>query len=70
MFKNVKRFSVNLDDQKAKTKAAEHLFNVRENANKLNKKKAQEFHTMVMKSSLLCKFSRPDIHTAVAYLTT
>ena len=46
-------FIVNLDDQKAKKSAAEHMFNVRENANKLNKKKAQEFHTMVKKSLFL-----------------
>ena len=63
-------FSVKLDNNKSNTPASVWLFQVRDNVNKLNEKQAQEFHTMVAKSLFLCKRSRPDIQTAVAFLTT
>jgi hypothetical protein len=52
------------------TPAAAHLFDVNPEAEKLNKHDAELFHTMVAKLLYLCKRTRPDIHTAVAFLTT
>ncbi len=56
--------------EKAKTPAAEHLFKVDENCGKLNKKMTEDFHTYTAKALFLCKCGRPDIQTAVAFLTT
>ena len=36
----------------------------------LSKDNAEIFHTIVAKLLYLCKRTRPDIHTAVAFLTT
>ena len=55
---------------KGKTPAAEHLFKVDENAGQLNKQMKEEFHTFVAKSLFLSKRGRPDISTAIAFLTT
>jgi hypothetical protein len=52
------------------TPAAAHLFDINPSAEPLNKDDAEMFHTMVAKLLYLCKRSRPDIHTAVAFLST
>ena len=54
----------------AKTPAAEHIFKVNENCEKLNNKMSEDFHTFVAKALFLCKRARPDVQTAVAFLTT
>ena len=54
----------------ANTPAANHLFKVNPAATKLVPKKAAEFHTITAKCLFLCKRARPDISTAVAFLTT
>ena len=56
--------------KQAKTPAAEHLFKVDENCEQLNRKMSEDFHTFVAKSLFLCKRARPEIQTAVAFLTT
>ena len=50
--------------------AASHLFQVSKGATKLDEEAAQEFHHNVAKLLFLCKRARPDIQTAVAFLTT
>lgn len=54
----------------AKTPAADHLFDVREDCEKLSKEKALIFHNATAKALYLCKRARPDIQTAVSFLTT
>ena len=54
----------------AKTPAADHLFQVREEATALGEKESLLFHNMTAKALYLCKRSRPDIQTAVSFLTT
>jgi len=61
------------DDMKSCTYASPatgNLFNVRLDVPALGKKASEEFHTMVAKLLYLSKRARPDIATAVAYLTT
>jgi len=50
--------------------AASYLFDVDPTATKLDRLTAEYFHTMVAKLLYLCKRTRPDISTAVAFLTT
>lgn len=52
------------------TPAAEHLFQVRDDAVKLSEKKAKVFHNFAARGLFATKRSRPDIHTAIAFLTT
>ena len=55
----------------ATTPAANHLFTVNEDDPELlNEEKAELFHHLVAKLLFLCKRARPDIQTAVAFLTT
>ena len=54
----------------AATPAADHLFTVNENPEKLLEEKAQFFHHYVAKGLFLCKRARPDIQTAIAFLST
>ena len=54
----------------AATPAASHLFDVNPGAVRLDHNTADLFHTTVAKLLFLCKRARPDIHTAVAFLTT
>jgi len=54
----------------AKTPAANHLFNVNDRAKKLAYNKAELFHHMVAKLLYLCRRTRQDIQTAVAFLRT
>jgi hypothetical protein len=54
----------------AATPAATHLFQVNEDADKLDENTAQMFHHNVAKLLFLCKRARPDIQTPVAFLCT
>ena len=50
------------------TPAAAHLFDVNDKAEKLSPIKADRYHHLTAKLLYLCKRSRPDIQTAVAFL--
>ena len=52
------------------TPAADHLFEVNPEAEKLNEEISQMFHHVVAKALFLCKRGRPDIQAAVAFLCT
>ena len=52
------------------TPAAEHLFEVCDNAEKLDKKTKQTFHTTTARSLFVGKRARPDIQPTVAFLCT
>ena len=54
----------------AVTPAAGHLLDVDEACKKLSETDAAHFHTIVAKLLFLCKRARPDLQTAVAFLTT
>ena len=54
----------------ATTPAAEHLFKVNKTPTHLDEKDAMFFHHNVAKLLFLCKRARPDIQTAVAFLST
>ena len=54
----------------ASTPAAGHLFTVNPNAKKLSEEEATTFHHLVAKLLCLCKRSRPDMQTAISFLTT
>ena len=56
--------------KRVSTPAAEHLFAVNPNGNKLDNDKKEEFHTMVAKALFLCKRSRPDLQPTVPFLCT
>lgn len=57
-------------EETAPTPAAEDLFHVDEKSPLLNKKKAENFHTVVAKGLFACKRARPDINTAITGLCT
>ena len=52
------------------TPAAEHLFTVSENPVYLGTERAEKFHEYTAKLLFLCKRARPDLQTAVSFLTT
>ena len=54
----------------AATPAANHLFTVNEKSEKLDESRSRIFHTFTAKLLFLCKRARPDLQTAVAFLTT
>jgi hypothetical protein len=54
----------------AATPAANHLFTVNEKCDKLDEETAETFHHLTAKLMFLCKRARPDIHMAVAFLST
>ena len=54
----------------ATTPAANHLFTVNPQGVKLNEKKAENYHHLTAKLLYLCKQVRPDLQTAVSFLTT
>jgi len=60
------------DDMKgiAKTPASSHLFHTNADCRKLPEKTAQLFHHITAKLLYLCKRTRQDIQTAVAFLCT
>jgi hypothetical protein len=51
------------------TPAADHLFKIDDNAVKLDKEMGKVFHNFVTRCLFATKRARPDIHTAVAFLT-
>ena len=57
-------------DKKANTPAAEFLFKVDEESRLVDDSRSKVFHTFVSKALFATKRSRPDIHTAVVFLTT
>ena len=61
---------INMGKGKANTPAAEHLFEIRDTADKLNQELASKYHTFTAKGLFLCKRARPDIQTTIAFLTT
>ena len=50
--------------------AANHLFQVNDKAGKLNEEQTEQFHHLVAKLLYLAKRTRPDLQTAIAFLTT
>ena len=58
------------ETHKFNSPCANHLWHVNENAEKLSKEKSDLFHSIVAKLLYITKRSRPDIETAVAFLTT
>jgi hypothetical protein len=52
------------------TPAAEHLFQVRDDVAKISEKMAKVFHNFTARGLFATKRSRPDIHTAISFLTT
>lgn len=54
----------------AQTPATEHLFTIDANSPVLDSDQADEFHSRVAKLLFLCKRVRPEILTAVGFLTT
>jgi hypothetical protein len=57
-------------DGEAPFPAANHLLTVNDDQIKVDEKKAHFFHTYVAKKLFLCKRARPDLQTAVAFLST
>ena len=60
---------INPTTKTAPNPAASHLFKVNEEAEILDEKRAQTFHTYVDKDFFATKHACPAIHTAVAFLT-
>ena len=54
----------------ASTPANENLYKINERSPKLNKKRAEEFHTAVAKALFMSKRARPDIQPTNAFLCT
>ncbi|KAG7364548.1 reverse transcriptase RNA-dependent DNA polymerase [Nitzschia inconspicua] len=48
----------------------DNLFKVTKGSNKLEKKKAEQFHTTTAQGLFACKRARPDINPVIAFLTT
>jgi hypothetical protein len=63
-------FDHDKSDSTAKTPAAEHLFRVNNASTSLTQEAATIFHNFVAQCLFLTKRARPDISTAVAFLTT
>jgi hypothetical protein len=57
-------------DGTATSPAANHLFRVNDEAEKLDDKRAKVYHHLTTKILYLCKHSQPDFQTAVSFLTT
>jgi len=56
-------------DGVATTPAADHLFKVRDNAPKLNEERAELFHKVTAQMLFVAQRGRPDLRTAVSFLT-
>jgi len=54
----------------ASTPAANHLFDINPNCDKLDPERSELFHHITAQLLYLCKRARPDIQTAVAFLCT
>ena len=55
---------------KVKSNLNDNLFKVKDKSPKLQKSRAERFHTVTAQGLFLCKRGRPDISPAIAYLTT
>ena len=53
----------------ATTPAADHMFKVRDNVPKLNKENAELFHKLVPQLLFMAQRGRPDLRTAISFLT-
>jgi Reverse transcriptase (RNA-dependent DNA polymerase) len=62
-------FELNKNDR-APSPANEKLFSVDDKSVPLDKKRAEEYHTIVYKGLFASKRARPDIHTAISFLCT
>ena len=51
------------------TPTADHLFEVQDNAPKLNKERAEVFHCVMAQLLFIVQCGRPDLRTAVSFLT-
>ena len=54
--------------KKVATPAAEHLFAVNKNAEKLSEQLKEDFHTTVTKGLFLCRRARPDLQPTIPFL--
>ena len=61
---------INPTTKTARNPAASYWFKFNKEAEILDEKSAQNFHTYVAKALFATKRARPDIHTDVAFLTT
>ena len=61
---------INMGKGNSNTPAAEHLFEIRDTADKLNQELASKYHTFTAKGLFLCKRARPDIQPIVSVLCT
>ena len=57
-------------NRKAATPATRDLHVVRENAQQLDEKRSDIFHSVTMKLMYIAKRTRPDIETAIGFLST
>jgi hypothetical protein len=57
-------------EKTAVTPAAEHLFQVRDDVPKISEKLAKIYHNFAARGLFATKRARPDIHTAISFLTT
>ena len=55
---------------RAQTPAASHLFHVNEDSPKLDKERADYFHSLTMQLMYVAQRGRPDIRVAIAFLST
>ena len=55
---------------RAQTPAANHLYHVNEHATKLSENDADRFHSITMQLAYLAHRGRPDIRTAISFLST
>lgn len=56
--------------KKVNTPAADHLFTIDDDATKLEREYAEEFHTTVAKGLFLGKRARPDLQPTIPFLCT
>ena len=66
----INKMPLELTSGSSATPAGNHLFNVDPKAKSLPAEKAELFHHLTAKLLYLCKRTRPDLQTAVAFLTT
>ena len=64
------KYPEELGNKVPKTPGAPHLFEVRDDVEKLDADKAEEFHHVVAKGLFVCKRSRDDIQPTIAFLCT
>ena len=63
----MKDFPEKIDHDTVVNPATTKLFQVNNNSTKLNKKKAEQFHTFVAKGLFLSKQAQPDINPTVPF---